>query len=585
VPGSIPIVRFARFEVLSRIGIGGMGEVFHARLRKHGRSIEVALKLIRPEFADETRFRDMFLAEAHIGALLDHPNVARVVDAGEVEGVLYLATELVDGISLAGLTSAALPLPLIAYIMRCLLDALAYVHSLHDQNGHPLGLVHRDVSLSNVLVSRAGKIKLTDFGVHKTSGTARTMPGEFKGKPAFMAPEQLPNGGEIDQRADLFAAGVILHMLTYGHGPFNDVSTWLAEGAPLSLDGPLAEVIAHALAPDAHLRVATAHALIDEIARVVPDDPTAASLLSQIVRERAKPERPIGAIERLIMSELEPAHSTGLVYAPDPTTDRLFVISDSRALEIDNDNHDDDDDFASLPTRLLADPLTEKPRLPPLLPAVDSAVSIALVPSPPVPRPPPLVPTGPALEAVPSALQPLPSSPVARIPLEPESLRPARSRWPLWIVLIGAATLGLTIVGVQLFPAHTATTPKPPPEPAKPARQPKPRRTASTPPSSPSQDLAEPRAVAPTPPKPKSRPKPVVETPPDRPTGYLTLDTDPWATVYLGGRKLGTTPFMRVPLPAGHHKLVLDIKNSGERLQREVDIAPGEVKRLGLRLR
>jgi serine/threonine protein kinase len=438
--------------------------------------------------------------------------------------------------------------------------------------------VHRDVSLSNVLVSRAGKVKLTDFGVHKVSGTARTMPGEFKGKPAFMAPEQLPHGGEVDQRADLFAVGVILHMLAYGHGPFNDVSTWLAEGAPLSLDGPLAEVIAHALAPDAHLRVPSAHALTDELGRVVPNDPAAASLLSQLVRDRAKPERPIGAIERLIMSELEPAHSSSLIYAPDPTTDRLFVVSDSRAISLE-----DDDEFGE-PTKPLVsrDELLEKAGLPPMAPPADAAGAISLVTAPPRP---PLPPTGPALEAVPLALQPLPSSPVARIPLKPEGRRRSRSKLAMWIVLIGAATLGVTLAGVQLFPAHTAAPLPPPPEKPKPPKSKPPRRVATPPVAPATADLVEPRPTPPpSPPKPRLRPKPVVEAP-DRPTGYLTLDTDPWATVYLGPRKLGTTPFMRVALPAGHHKLVLDIKNSGERVERFVDIAAGEVKRLGLRLK
>jgi serine/threonine-protein kinase len=390
VPGSAPIVRFARFEVLSRIGIGGMGEVFHARLRQRSRTVDVALKLIRPEFADEQRFRDMFLAEAEIGELLDHPNIARVVDAGEVDGVLYLATELVDGISLSGLASAQLPLEVIAYIGHSLCDALAYVHQLRDGGGRALGLVHRDVSLSNVMVSRAGKLKLTDFGVHKVQGTDRTQPGEFKGKPAYMAPEQLPGGGEVDQRADLFAVGVILHALVYGQGPFTDVSAWLAQGAPLNLDGPLAGVIAHALAPDARERVPTAHQLADEINRAVPSDPAAMAQLSQYVRERAKPERPIGAIERLIMSELEPQHSGSLVYAPDPTTDRLFVVSDSHELY----HGDDSDAFSTLPTspNLPRGPLTDKPApsspliaktLPPIPPPTDAAVSIALVTSPP----------------------------------------------------------------------------------------------------------------------------------------------------------------------------------------------------------
>jgi serine/threonine protein kinase len=583
-----------------------MGEVFHGRLRSRGRLVEVALKLIRPEFADDQRFRDMFLAEAEIGALLDHPNIARVVDAGEVDGVLYLATELVDGISLAGLATSSLPLEVIGYVARSLLDALAYVHQLPDGEGRPLGLVHRDVSLSNVLVSRAGKVKLTDFGVHKVSGTQRTMPGEFKGKPAFMAPEQLPGGGEIDQRADLFAVGVILHMMVFGHGPFNDVSTWLAEGAPLNLDGPLAEVIAHALAPDALQRVASAHALADELARAVPIEPDAAAQLSQLVRERAKPERPIGAIERLIMSELEQPQSGSLVYAPDPTTDHLWIVADSESHPVQHSgshsvshsvphDFDHEDEFSTVKTSpvLPRDPLLNKPRLPPI--AHDAAGSIVLSTPPAPAQPPPIPPLPPSREAVPSALQPMPSSPVARIPLALEARPRSRARAAAWTVIIGGVTLGATIAGVQLFPSHSAAPPPPPPpprvdKPVKPTRVTTPRAKKPPPVTLPPPPVAtqpdptdEPRPPV-TPPRPKPRPKPVVEAP-ERPAGYLTLDTDPWATVYLGTRKLGTTPFMRVALPAGHHKLILDVKNSGERLERGVDIAPGEVKRLALRLK
>src|SRR5207244_12183886 len=130
----------------------------------------------------------------------------------------------------------------------------------------------------------------------------------------------------------------------------------------------------------------------DERMRAVPSGPTSSELLSQFVAERAKPERPIGAIERLIMSELEPAHSGSLMYAPDPTSETLFVVTDSHELPPE----DEDDEFSRLPTspNLPRGPISEKPRAPaPPPPPVDAAVSIALVTAPPpMPSVPPPVP-------------------------------------------------------------------------------------------------------------------------------------------------------------------------------------------------
>jgi serine/threonine-protein kinase len=540
---SAPVVRFGRYVVVSRIGIGGMGEVFHARTN----GPDVALKLIRPEYADHPRFRQMFLAEAEIGALLDHRNIAGVVDYGEVDGTLYLATELVDGVSLHGLQGTALPLEVTAYILTELLAALDHVHRRKDANGRPLGLVHRDVSLSNVLLSRAGEVKLSDFGVHKIEGEGSTGDDEFKGKPAFMAPEQLP-GGSVDHRADLFAAGVVLHVLALGRGPFSDVRAWLAGGARLSLSGPLADVLERALAPHPEARVESARELATMIQRRVPPSAGAAEQLGHYVQALAKSERPLGAIDRLILSELDAEQESVLVYQPDPTTERLWIVD------------------AADRERSLSRTLDSSPTLP--LPSR----------SEPPPAPPPLsLFEAPALPAQP--LDEPPASLAESSPL-PTDGRPRR-RAPLLVALLATVAAGtaLTVYRLRHHPLATQRRAAGPPirMPAQTARP-----VVATPPAAPQPPPAAPKPTPPAHARGKPRPAPVAA---EAPVGYLTLDTEPWASVYLGSRRLGTTPFVRVALPAGRHRLTLDVQDRGQRVQRSVDIEAGEVKRVALRLR
>jgi serine/threonine-protein kinase len=545
-------VRFGRYAVVSRIGIGGMGEVFHARTN----GPDVALKLIRPEYADDSRFRQMFLAEAELGALLDHPNIAGVVDYGEVDGTLYLATQLVDGVSLHGLQGSALPLEVTAYIVTELLSALDYVHRLEDKSGRPLGLVHRDVSLSNVLLSRAGEVKLSDFGVHKIEGQQSTGADEFKGKPAFMAPEQLP-GGTVDHRADLFAAGVVLHVLALGRAPFSDVRAWLADGAPLSPSGPLGDVIARTLAPDPAARVESARELAALIRRRVPPSADAAEQLGRYVDALARSERPLGAIDRLILSELEGEQESVLVYQPDPTTQRLWIVDavEHRPARRARELHPDD----SSPTV----PLAPMPALPPRVP------SPARVPSP----------SPPAID-----------EPLLVAPRQPGD---RRVLWPVAVVAGVTAATALTLYRLGHHPLATQRRAAGPPIQTR-AAPPRPPATKLRPPS-PLPPAPPPSSPRPSPPpepvpsaapiaraRPKPRPAPVEA---EAPVGYLTLDTMPWASVYLGSRRLGTTPFARVPLPAGRHRLTLDVQDRGQRLQRTVDIEAGEVKRVALRLR
>lgn len=209
--------RLGAYELGERLGAGGMAEVFVARFSgARGFQKKVAVKCILSHLASDARFVAMFSDEARIVASLAHPNIVQVVDFGEQDGVPFMAMEFVDGISCARLVRAlaargeAVPLAAALYIAQEVLRALAYAHEATDDVGRPLGIVHRDVSPGNLLLGRAGEVKLTDFGILRSSSVdRRTYPGELKGKLGYMSPEQVA-GREVDARSDLFSLGVVL---------------------------------------------------------------------------------------------------------------------------------------------------------------------------------------------------------------------------------------------------------------------------------------------------------------------------------------------------------------------------------------
>ena len=194
-----------------------MAEVFVAtRPGPHGFNKRFAVKRILPELARDARFVAMFCDEARICAGLSHPNIVQVVDFGESDGEVFMALEYVDGVSLARLLRAVaaarrrFPVPVALFIAHEVLRALDFAHSAYDEQGRSLGIVHRDVSPGNVLIGRAGEVKLGDFGILLSAFVdRRTYPGELKGKVGYMSPEQAM-GGAVDRRSDLFALGIVL---------------------------------------------------------------------------------------------------------------------------------------------------------------------------------------------------------------------------------------------------------------------------------------------------------------------------------------------------------------------------------------
>lgn len=253
---------YGRYELMERIAVGGMGEIWRAKLTGlEGFEKTVAIKKILPHLSDDPQFIERLVTEAKIAVALSHAHVVEVYELGRVEGEYYIAMEFVDGPDLATLLQRAersdllLPLPLAVHVGACVSKALDYAHRKKDDKGEPMNIVHRDVSPQNILLSIEGAIKLSDFGIARAAGLARqfhTDMGVVLGKRKYMAPEQR-RGERVDSRADVFAAGAVVYEMITGTPPDEEAPvapSELVEGVPPELD----EAVMAALAPEATAR-------------------------------------------------------------------------------------------------------------------------------------------------------------------------------------------------------------------------------------------------------------------------------------------------------------------------------------------
>ena len=247
----------------------------------------VALKRLLPDAARDARRVEMFLREAKLAAMLDHPNIVRAYDYGEVDGELFLAMEYVEGQALSRVLKALadagveLGASLTAHVLAEVCDGLHAAHELRDEAGKELNLVHRDVSPQNVMVGYDGHVRLLDFGVAKIEAESSTKTGEVKGKTAYMSPEQAM-GDAIDRRSDLFGVGAVLFECLalrrmWGDGTDMDVIRKLAlekpprlEDAVPSAPPEMCALYMRLVARDAKDRPATAHDVAEELRKLVP---------------------------------------------------------------------------------------------------------------------------------------------------------------------------------------------------------------------------------------------------------------------------------------------------------------------------
>ena len=335
---------FGPFQLVRRLGVGGMAETFEAARAGAGAFEQrVCLKRVLPAFSEDEVFVSRFRREAKLAARLRHTNIVGVIDVGEIDGVHYMTLELVDGVDLRSFLKSCPEEKLSADTVALIALDLAY--ALEHAHGT---LVHRDISPSNILLSRSGETKLADFGIAKAiDNAAVTASRSAKGKVPYMSPEHV-RGDTVDGRADLFSLGVVLFEAAAGVRPFDgahDVETMqrILDGdrrslADLAPDVPpaLRQVIERLIEVDPEVRTPSAARLIEELAAVAPPPETRRALGSTVESHRGGPKARmhVRAREEERDTELSrpPGLAPGVARAPRPPRKRGRILMLAGAL-------------------------------------------------------------------------------------------------------------------------------------------------------------------------------------------------------------------------------------------------------------
>jgi eukaryotic-like serine/threonine-protein kinase len=576
-----------RYHLLAKLATGGMAEIHLARQTGiQGFERLVVLKQILPNLASEPHFLEMFLDEARITVQLNHPNIIQTYDLGEEGGVYYMALEYLEGESLAYLTREAsrqhhrLAPHLAAAIVAAVADGLAYAHAFATPDGKPLGIVHRDVSPQNIIVLFNGGVKLVDFGVAKAaSRMSQTRAGVLKGKISYMSPEQC-SGGAVDRRSDIFSLGVVLWGLLTGQRLFrrdNEAATIKA-----IVFEPLPDLAAQAQGFPPELVAITLRALERDPARRFQDCAALSAALRDWLRRSqaaAGPAEIAAFLETLCGERIRTKKQLLEKVQQGPGAEL--------ALDILRPNTGESMASSSLPGRadtrarpgreggaaprwrgsvvllvgltvaLLAGaalawllPRASEPPAPPLDHGAGSPDAGVLAPAPDAGALPEAPPDGDGDAALAAALRP------ARLDVvsTPEGCA---------VEVDGQPAQGATpLRGLDLEPSreHSVVV--------RCAGHREERKTLVAGEG----QRAELRFA---PPMDQVRPKA---------PGTLRLNTVPWTEVYLGKRKLGVTPLLDLPMPAGRYKL--DLVNPETGLQRSlwVTIKPGKATVLSQKL-
>jgi len=597
-------VRFGQYQLVKRIARGGMAEIFLAIEHKiEGVKRQVVVKRVLPQMLESDDFITMFMDEARVAARLSHPNIAHVYNFGQVGGIYFLAMEFVDGLTVSKIArlmpDQRVPLDMTLRIVADACAGLHHAHELCDEKGKRLGVVHRDVSPQNIMVSRTGVAKLLDFGVaHASTQVHHTAVGQLKGKLAYMSPEQF-RGDAVDRRADVFAAGVVLFEMLTGTPLFrreNEAATMHALiyedppslvpfGAPPQLDS----IVQRACRKDVGERYQTMEELQEDIETlaVTSGRVVTSKMLGRFVEEgmeRVAETKQAIKIEKPI---------------PDVTPSNINVAKG----------------VAGPPRHVSGahapPPLPHIPPPPPTAHAPPPVPPAGLVPRPPpMPRPtPPEIPSGRA--SSPSA-RPLMATPDGG--QTPMTATGAVSRDSGRRTLVGiiVALVVLILIGGGLalwqvlkepvearlasltsraqegnVPDATKTVPVDRADSGPAATVATDSGTAGPHTKVESTDAGATPADGGAAPATSDGSPGAGETGPQeerRRYGELYLNTTPWCDVRLGGRSLGTTPIVGARVPEGSHTLRL-IDAEGRTHSRRVQIKAGQPTKLFINLR
>jgi hypothetical protein len=416
--------RLGSFEIVRKLARGGMAEIFLARTRgPSGFEKLVVLKKILPKYAGKQRFVQLFLDEAKLAASLDHPNIAQVYDIGTVDGSYFFTMEYLHGQDVRSIlhrtwrTGDRFPIEHAVQIARHVASALHFAHEKQRADGTLLGIVHRDVSPSNIIVTYDGATKLLDFGVAKTTAsTVKTRTGALKGKVAYMSPEQA-RGAPVDRRSDIFALGIVLWEMVTTQRLYrgeNDLATLqliithpprrptaLRPECPIELE----RIVLRALADDPGARYATAEELVtdlDELARehkLKQSSNALAATLGQLFGDELAAWREARAAGVPLAEHL---HGVGDLTTPVSESDFVEVEEDLDELELDDGDDDELTEHAA--------PIVEP------LPALPSGLLPALPPRAPLPALPPPPHAMPHATPLPPPPHAMPRAPVPALP-------------------------------------------------------------------------------------------------------------------------------------------------------------------------
>ncbi|MFH2010152.1 MAG: serine/threonine-protein kinase [bacterium] len=290
--GGTPVqILFGRYIIHRLLGMGGMAEIYRASVSgPAGFEKPVVIKRVRSQYAQNETFVQMFVDEARICASLNHANLVTVFDFGEEDGHFYMAMELVEGLDLrtahvryAQAHGKPMPWEASTVVIRDALRGLDYAHNLAGPDGRPLGIVHRDIDLANIMVRPDGAVKVLDFGCAKASSAIRrtqTVAGVIKGKLGYMSPEQAEDR-DLDGRSDVFAASIVLHELLtgrrlfFGDDPLAVIQSVLARPIPdprqknPAVPESLVRVVMRGLARRLEDRYASAGAMADDLDGII----------------------------------------------------------------------------------------------------------------------------------------------------------------------------------------------------------------------------------------------------------------------------------------------------------------------------
>jgi eukaryotic-like serine/threonine-protein kinase len=571
-----PEVQLGKYRLLKLLATGGMGEVFLARQEgPAGFAKTVVIKRMLAHLGRDPKFVEMFLNEARLAAELSHPNIVQIFELGEHAGTYFLAMEFIHGVNLRTLKrrlderQLEVPAGLAAWICAQALKGLHYAHTLTNEAGASMNIVHRDVSPDNVLVGFNGTVKMVDFGIAKASSSlSTTNAGTVKGKYAYMSPEQL-SGQKADPRTDVYAMGVVLYELITGGRPFQGPS----EGALVrsilqdtprppretrpALAPELEELTLRAIARNPQERFPSAESMATALEAYAVGaggmtQQKVKSLLRGLFGEEADIVSAVGARPKSggSLNASPPSSHVGSALVNTGTSSALRKTGDappqtaSQWVNVDLSTH--------------------------------FTVSIAEVPLPP---PPAAAPPPPA---------------------------PPRRPWLPWLVVGGSmAALGLGVgltlpalhapsgppparVSLQTLPSTEALAPPPAPVAvdvsALPQRPPAPEaapaaspaaRAEGTPAEAPPPEA--PAAEAPRPPEPRHAARPGKPA-----SGTVSLRVNPWAEVLYAGKSLGVTPLAPFELPSGTHTLTL--VNQDLDVKRKVKVVVPESRQVVLRI-